>query len=75
MRGGYGTHVHMIERHAKQPDGSWKIVEQYWEAGSPRGKHTTMCGHKHQTEDDARGCMDAVEQEYRAKRWTKRCAA
>ena len=53
----------------------YHLIEEYFEAASPRGKLYTNCGHKHHSYEEATECIPAVEAAYRAKRWPKKVRA
>ncbi len=75
MSGGYHIESCNIERYAKQPDGSYAIVESWFEAASPIGKLRTVCGHKHGSYEEAAECIPAVTKAYIEKRWPKKAVA
>ena len=72
MSAGYNVHVVGIAHFKGNPTRKeiYNMVPEYWcvEAGMNVGR----CGHKHQTEEDARQCLGPMTDKYIAARWPKK---
>lgn len=71
MRGGYPVAVVRCERYQRVFD--WpELIEVWWEVSTPTNSRLhTNCGHKHGSEEEAKGCIEAVTKAYVGKRWPK----